>query len=148
MAEDKLFKVEAVKVPKKWKERAFIDKDEYEKLYAKSVEKPDKFWGKAGQAARLDQALYARQEHLLRLSRHLDQMVRGRHAQCQRQLHRPASEEARQQAAIIWEPDDPRRRRRAHHLSRAAQRGDAVFANVLKSIGVDSAATASPSICR
>ncbi len=41
-----------MKVPKKWKERAFIDKDEYEKLYTKSVEKPDKFWGK--EAKRID----------------------------------------------------------------------------------------------
>ncbi|MFZ2018717.1 MAG: acetate--CoA ligase [Methyloceanibacter sp.] len=37
---------------KEWKERAFVDKDEYEKLYAKSIEKPDKFWGK--QAERID----------------------------------------------------------------------------------------------
>jgi phage repressor protein C with HTH and peptisase S24 domain len=48
MAEHKQYKVEAVKVPKKWKTKAFIDKDEYEKLYRKSVEKPDKFWGKEG----------------------------------------------------------------------------------------------------
>jgi acetyl-CoA synthetase len=48
MAEHKQYKVEAVNVPKKWKAKAFIDKDEYEKLYRKSVEKPDKFWGKEG----------------------------------------------------------------------------------------------------
>ena len=52
MSEHKVYKVDAVKVPKKWKERAFVDKDEYEKLYQKSVEKPDKFWGKQGK--RLD----------------------------------------------------------------------------------------------
>src|SRR3990170_2082048 len=52
MAEHKQYKVEAVKVPKKWKTKAFIDKDGYEKLYRKSVEKPDKFWGKEGK--RLD----------------------------------------------------------------------------------------------
>ena len=40
--------METVKVPKKWKERAYVDKNEYEKLYKKSVEKPDKFWGKEG----------------------------------------------------------------------------------------------------
>jgi acetyl-CoA synthetase len=45
-------KVKSYKVPKKWKDRAFIDKDEYEKLYQKSIEKPDKFWGKEGK--RLD----------------------------------------------------------------------------------------------
>src|SRR3990172_8351062 len=48
MAEHKPYKVEVVKVPKKWKDRAFIDKSAYEKLYQKSVEKPDKFWGKEG----------------------------------------------------------------------------------------------------
>jgi acetyl-CoA synthetase len=40
------------KVPKDWKKTAFVDKDEYEKLYRKSVDNPDKFWGKAGE--RLD----------------------------------------------------------------------------------------------
>jgi acetyl-CoA synthetase len=41
-------KVKTYKVPKKWKDRAFVDKDEYETLYRKSTEKPDKFWGKEG----------------------------------------------------------------------------------------------------
>ena len=89
------------------RDSAFIDKDEYEKLYAKSVEKPDKFWGKEGERIDWIKPYTKRQEHDLRLSRRLDQMVRGRHAQRRGQLHRPASEEARQQAAIIWEPDDP-----------------------------------------
>ncbi len=48
MSEHKKYAVEAVKVPKEWKERAYIDKDEYEKLYEKSIDKPDKFWGKEG----------------------------------------------------------------------------------------------------
>jgi len=48
MAEHTPFKIETVKVPKKWKERAYIDKDRYEELYRKSVEEPDKFWGKEG----------------------------------------------------------------------------------------------------
>jgi acetyl-CoA synthetase len=52
MSELKAYKVKAVKVPKGWKKRAFIDEDEYEKLYRKSVEKPDKFWGK--EVTRLD----------------------------------------------------------------------------------------------
>ena len=52
MSEHKQYAVAPVKVSKEWKERAFIDKDEYEKLYAKSIEKPDKFWGK--QAERID----------------------------------------------------------------------------------------------
>jgi acetyl-CoA synthetase len=48
MPKDEVYKSETYKVPKKWKDRAFIDKGEYEKLYQKSVEKPDKFWGKEG----------------------------------------------------------------------------------------------------
>src|SRR4029079_12302210 len=42
----------AHKVPKRWKDNAYIDKDEYERLYAKSVKNPDKFWAK--QAKRID----------------------------------------------------------------------------------------------
>ena len=38
MSEHKHYKIETLKVPKKWKDRAFIDKGEYEKLYKKSVE--------------------------------------------------------------------------------------------------------------
>jgi acetyl-CoA synthetase len=49
MSEHKVFKVKDYKVPKEWKERAFIDKAAYEKLYQKSIEKPDKFWGKEGE---------------------------------------------------------------------------------------------------
>jgi acetyl-CoA synthetase len=52
MPQHKVYKVEEVKVPKEWKERTYIDKDKYEKLYEKSIEKPDKFWGK--EAKRLD----------------------------------------------------------------------------------------------
>ena len=48
MSEHKTYKVETLKVPKAWKERAFIDKKEYEKLYEKSIDKPNKFWGKEG----------------------------------------------------------------------------------------------------
>ena len=96
MSEHKQYKVEAVKVPKKWKERAFIDKDEYDKLYRKSVEKPDKFWGKAGERIDWIKPYTMVKNSLVRLSRRLDQMVRGRHAQRRRQLHRPPFEEARQ----------------------------------------------------
>ncbi|HMK42044.1 MAG TPA: acetate--CoA ligase [Methyloceanibacter sp.] len=49
MSEHKVYKVQDYKVPKEWKERAFIDKDEYGKLYEKSLDKPDKFWGKEGE---------------------------------------------------------------------------------------------------
>ena len=76
--------------------------------------------GQRGQAYRLDQALYARQEHLLRLSRNLDQMVRGRHSQRCRQLHRSPSEEARQAGRHHLGARRPLPRRALHHLSRTS----------------------------
>ena len=48
-------------------------------------------------------------------------MVRGRHPQRLRQLHRPASEEARQADRHHLRARRPRARGEAHHLSRAAQ---------------------------
>ena len=120
MSEHKHYKLELVKVPKKWKERAYIDKDEYQKLYRKSVENPDKFWGKEGKRLDWIRPYTPRQERLVRLSRRLDQMVRGRHPQRRRQLHRPASEEARQADRHHLGARRPRASE-AHHLSRAAQ---------------------------
>ena len=52
MSEHKLYKVESVVVSDDWKNRAYIDKDLYEKGYRQSVEDPDTFWGK--EAKRLD----------------------------------------------------------------------------------------------
>jgi hypothetical protein len=43
MPEHEVYEIEVYKVPKQWKARAFIDKNAYEKLYQKSVERPDKF---------------------------------------------------------------------------------------------------------
>ena len=80
--------------------------------------------GQAGQADRLDQALHARQEHVLRLSRRLDQMVRGRHAQRLGQLHRPPPEEARRPGRHHLGARRSRRAPAPHHLSRAPPRGE------------------------
>src|SRR3990172_5732532 len=44
--------VHAHKVPSQWKKRAYVDDAAYKKMYADSIEHPDKFWGK--QAKRLD----------------------------------------------------------------------------------------------
>ena len=89
----------------------------------KKRREPRQVLGQGRQAARLDQALYARQERLVRLSRRVDQMVRGRHAERLGQLHRPASEEARQADRHHLRARRPRARGEAHHLSRAAQAG-------------------------
>ncbi|HLC08609.1 MAG TPA: AMP-binding protein, partial [Methyloceanibacter sp.] len=125
----------AHKVPKRWKEKAYIDKDEYEKLYAKSLKNPDKFWAK--QAKRLDWikpftivkncsfvypdvSIKWYEDGTLNVSancidRHLKK--RGK------------------QTAIIWEPDDPNAE--AKHISyRELYEKVCRLANVLKAHGV------------
>ena len=91
-------------VPAEWASRAWIDNEKYLAMYKRSVDDPQRLLGRDGQAHRLDQALHQGQEHLLRARQRVDQMVRGRHAQRLRQLHRPP-------------PQEPRRPGR-HHLGR------------------------------
>jgi acetyl-CoA synthetase len=135
MAEHEVFKLKTYKVPKKWKDRAFIDKGEYEKLYQKSVEKPDKFWGKEGKRidwikpytivkntsfAYPDVSIKWFEDGTLNVSancidRHLKK--RGK------------------QVAIIWEPDDPGAEAR-HITYRELHEEVCRLANVLKAQGV------------
>ena len=107
MSEHKVYKVDVVKVPKEWKERAFIDKDEYEKLYEKSVEKPDKFWGKQGK--RLDwikpytKVKNTSFEYPDVSIKWFEDGTLNVAANCtDRHLKKRGK-----QTAIIWEPDDP-----------------------------------------
>jgi acetyl-CoA synthetase len=131
MSEHKVYKVDAVKVPKKWKERAFIDKDEYEKLYEKSVEKPDKFWGKQGK--RLDWIKpYTRVkntsfEHPDISIKWFEDGTLNVAANCtDRHLKKRGK-----QTAIIWEPDDPNEP--AKHITyRELHENVSKLANVLK----------------
>ena len=135
MSEHKVYKVDAVKVPKKWKERAFVDKDEYEKLYQKSVEKPDKFWGKQGK--RLDWIKpYTRVkntsfEHPDISIKWFEDGTLNVAANCtDRHLKKLGK-----QTAIIWEPDDPNEP--AKHITyRELHENVCKFANVLKAQGV------------
>ena len=135
MAEHTPFKIETVKVPKKWKERAYIDKDRYEELYRKSVEKPDKFWGKEGKRLEWikpytivkntsfeypDVSIKWFEDGTLNVSancidRHLKK--RGK------------------QVAIIWEPDDPNQEAR-HVTYREVYEQVCRLANVMKANGV------------
>src|SRR6185369_11214475 len=135
MSDHKHYKLESVKVPKKWKERAYIDKDEYQKLYRKSVENPDKFWGKQGKRldwikpyTRVKNASFAYPDVSIKwfedgtlnvstncIDRHLKK--RGK------------------QTAIIFEPDDPAQE--AKHITyRELHEHVCRFANVLKANGV------------
>jgi len=135
MSEHERFKVEPVKVPKKWKERAFIDKGTYEKLYAQSIEKPDKFWGKEGK--RLDwikpytRVKNATFEYPNVSIKWFEDGTLNVAANC---IDRHLKKRGKQ-TAIIWEPDDPKVE--AKHITyRALHENVCRFANVLKARGV------------
>ena len=130
MSEETIYKVQ-----KGWKKQAYVDKDEYEKLYAKSLAKPDKFWAK--QAGRLDwikpftrvkDASFAYPDVSIKW---FEDGTLNVSANC---IDRHLKDRG-DQVAIIWEPDDPSaeaRRITYRELSREVN----VFANVLKSMGV------------
>ena len=48
MSEHKVYKLKDYKVPKKWKDRAFIDEREYFRLYRESLADPDRYWAERG----------------------------------------------------------------------------------------------------
>src|SRR6478736_3078657 len=130
MSEETVYKVQ-----KDWKKNAFIDKDEYEKLYEKSVEKPDKFWGKQGERidwikpynvvkntsfAYPDISIKWFEDGTLNVSANcIDRHLKKRE----------------HQVAIIWEPDDPAEPP-SHITYGELYREVNIFANVLKSVGV------------
>jgi acetyl-CoA synthetase len=135
MSEHKNFKIDTVKVPKKWKDRAFIDKDKYQKLYEKSVEKPDKFWGKEGK--RLDWIKpYTRVKNTTfeypNVSiKWFEDGTLNVAANC---VDRHVKKRGKK-TAIIWEPDDPNTPAR-HITYRELHENVCRFANVLKAQGV------------
>jgi acetyl-CoA synthetase len=136
MAEHETHKAyKAHKVPKRWKEKAHIDKDEYEKLYAKSVKNPDKFWAK--QAKRIDwikpfsivkNCSFAYPDVSIKW---YEDGTLNVSANC---IDRHLKKRGKQ-TAIIWEPDDPNAEAR-HITYRELYREVCRFANVLKAHGV------------
>ena len=135
MAEHEVFKLKTYKVPKKWKDRAFIHKGEYEKLYEKSVEKPDKFWGKEGK--RLD---WIKPYTIVKNTsfeypdisiKWFEDGTLNVSANC---IDRHLKKRGKQ-VAIIWEPDDPAAEAR-HITYRELHKEVCRLANVLKAQGV------------
>ena len=84
--------------------------------------RPGRLLGRAGAPARLDQALHPGQEHVVRLRRRVDQVVRGRQAQRLGELHRPAPRDPRRPDGDHLGERRPERLR-ARQLSAAARRG-------------------------
>ncbi len=135
MSEHKSYKVESVKVPKKWKERAYVDKDAYQKLYKKSVEDPDKFWGKEGKRldwikpyTRVKNTSFAYPDVSIKW---FEDGTLNVSANC---IDRHLKKRGKQ-TAIIFEPDDPAHE--AKHISyRELHKQVCRLANVLKANGV------------
>ena len=69
--------------------RAYVDAEGYARMYAASVADPEAFWAEQGKRLDWIDALHPGQEHLVRLARRLDPLVRGRQAQRLGQLRRP-----------------------------------------------------------
>jgi len=125
----------AHKVPKRWKEKAHVDKEEYEKLYAKSLKNPDKFWAK--QAKRIDwikpftivkNCSFAYPDISIKW---YEDGTLNVSANC---IDRHLKKRGKQ-TAIIWEPDDPNAE--AKHISyRELHENVCRLANVLKAHGV------------
>ncbi|HLO24086.1 MAG TPA: acetate--CoA ligase [Methyloceanibacter sp.] len=135
MAEHKVYKVQDYKVPKEWKERAFINKAAYEKLYEKSLDKPDKFWGKEGQ--RIDwikpytKVKNATFEYPNVSIKWYEDGTLNVSANC---IDRHLKKRGKQ-TAIIFEPDDPKAE--AQHITyRELYENVCRLANVLKANGV------------
>ncbi len=82
-------------VSPEWAKRAFVDQAKYRDMYARSISDPKGFW--AEQAKRIDWIKpFTKVENTsYRAGQYFDQMVRGRRPQRRRQLHRPASGQAR-----------------------------------------------------
>ena len=100
-------RIEVYDVAKQWKARAFIDKDEYEKLYRESVEKPDKFWGKEGKRidwikpyTQVKNTSFAYPDVSIKW---FEDGTLNVAANC---IDRHLKKRGKQ-VAIIWEPDDP-----------------------------------------
>jgi len=135
MAEHKVYKVQDYKVPKEWKERAFIDKAAYEKLYEKSLDKPDKFWGKEGE--RIDWIKpYTKVKNTtfeypnVSIKWYEDGTLNVSANCIDRHLKKRGK-----QTAIIFEPDDPKAK--AQHITyRELYENVCRLANVLKANGV------------
>jgi len=135
MSEHKVYEVKDYKVPKKWKSKAFVDKDAYEKLYTKSVEKPDKFWGKEGKRidwirpyTRVKDTSFAYPNVSIKW---FEDGTLNVSANC---IDRHLKKRGKQ-VAIIWEPDDPSAEAR-YITYRELHKEVCRFANVLKAQGV------------
>ena len=109
--------------PAEMAKAAHADKATYDAMYAASIADPEAFWGEQGK--RLDWIKpYTKVKNTdFDLRPGVDQVVRGRHAERRRQLHRPAPARPRRPDRDHLGAGRPQGRGAAHHLPRAARQG-------------------------
>ncbi|MEI9994079.1 MAG: acetate--CoA ligase [Rhizomicrobium sp.] len=125
----------SIPVSREWKERAFIDRETYDAMYARSLSDPEGFW--AEQAKRIDWIKpFTKVKDVswdpdkLHIKWFEDGTLNVAANCIDRHLPRRAK-----QTAIIWEGDDPKDSR--HITYEELHREVCRFANVLKAQGVE-----------
>src|SRR5215813_8392226 len=96
-----------IPVPKDWRERAFINRDKYEQMYARSVKDPDGFW--RDEARRIDwMKPFTKVKDVSwdPANLHIRWFEDGTLNVSANCVDRHLAARAKQ-TAIIWEPDDP-----------------------------------------
>ncbi len=121
-------------VPAEWAKRAYIDDAKYRDMYARSITKPDEFWG--AEAKRVDWIKpftkvknTSYDPHNVSIKWFEDGTLNIAHNCIDRHLARRGD-----QVAIIWEGDDPKEDKKITYRQLHAE--VCRFANVLKARGV------------
>ncbi len=121
-------------VPAEWAKRAWVNEAEYQEMYKRSVDDPQRFWGEHGK--RIDWFTpYTKVKnttfdaHNVSIKWFEDGTTNVAHNCIDRHLPKRAK-----QTAIIWEGDDPSKSKHITYAELASHVGH--FANVLKGHGV------------
>ncbi|MDT8319632.1 MAG: acetate--CoA ligase, partial [Xanthomonadales bacterium] len=121
-------------VPPEWAERAWVDADDYRRMYRRSVEDNEEFWADEGRRIDWIQP-YSKVKDVSfdRKDLHIRWYEDGTLNVCANCIDRHLDDKA-DQVAIIWEGDDPAEDRKITYaeLHESVSR----FANVLKELGV------------
>ena len=134
MSEGQGLATKAYPVPEAFKQRAHIKgKDEYEKLYRRSIEKPEEFWGEVAERI----TFYKKWDRVLSWdfsTAKVEWFAGAKLNVSYNCLDRHVEAGHGNDVAIIWEGDDPKVSKRFTYAQVLAEVEK--FANVLKGLGV------------
>jgi len=135
MSEGQGLATKAYPVPEAFKQRAHIKgKDEYEKLYRRSIEKPEEFWGEVAERI----TFYKKWDRVLSWdfsTAKVEWFAGAKLNVSYNCLDRHVEAGHGNDVAIIWEGDDPKVSKRFTYAQVLAEVEK--FANVLKGLGVN-----------